>query len=63
MALLSPAGAVTLALSAPIASPQSVKGPPKDPRVDDGVVFVKDLVGDAEGAPPADRSSKSNPRP
>jgi hypothetical protein len=54
--------AVALSLVATLAAsaaPQSAKSaPPNDPRVDDGVVFVKDLVGDAEGAPPAKNLGK-----
>ena len=48
-----------LASLAPSASAQSTKGtPPKDPRVDDGVVFVPDRVGEGEGAPPAKNLGK-----
>src|SRR5882672_3226562 len=38
---------------------QAVKSAPDgDPRVTDGVVFVKDRVGDGEGAPPAKNLGK-----
>jgi hypothetical protein len=41
------------------ASPQQSPGKkPENPRTEDGVVFVKDRVGDGEGAPPAKNAGK-----
>jgi hypothetical protein len=51
--------AALLALFQSAKSPTGTRAPPPaDPRVQDAVVFVKDLCGDGEGAPPAKNLGK-----